>query len=180
MLVRSAYALGGLGSGFANTREELVALVSQAFTHTPQVLVDKSLKGWKEIEYEVVRDAYNNCVTVQDEGRTPPGCWGREGRSWGRGGLPPGPQQGLLSAFRGAGTAAVCPGELHPSSQNPAPPRAPGRGCHTWGVLGVVWGSPRWSPGWGRSWWEPAGTCLRQEQAGGSVWGSQDHPHSRR
>ncbi|NWX68335.1 PYR1 protein, partial [Alca torda] len=53
VLVRSAYALGGLGSGFANNREELVALVSQAFTHTSQVLVDKSLKGWKEIEYEV-------------------------------------------------------------------------------------------------------------------------------
>ncbi|KAF1541067.1 CAD protein, partial [Eudyptula albosignata] len=53
VLVRSAYALGGLGSGFANTREELAALVSQAFTHTSQVLVDKSLKGWKEIEYEV-------------------------------------------------------------------------------------------------------------------------------
>lgn len=68
MLVRSAYALGGLGSGFANNREELVALVSQAFTHTSQVLVDKSLKGWKEIEYEVVRDAYNNCVTVRDGG----------------------------------------------------------------------------------------------------------------
>lgn len=66
VLVRSAYALGGLGSGFANTREELVALVSQAFAHTSQVLVDKSLKGWKEIEYEVVRDAYNNCVTVLD------------------------------------------------------------------------------------------------------------------
>ncbi|NXE98082.1 PYR1 protein, partial [Menura novaehollandiae] len=53
VLVRSAYALGGLGSGFANSREELAALVSQAFTHTSQVLVDKSLKGWKEIEYEV-------------------------------------------------------------------------------------------------------------------------------
>ncbi|KFP00191.1 CAD protein, partial [Calypte anna] len=53
VLVRSAYALGGLGSGFANSCEELVALVSQAFTHTSQVLVDKSLKGWKEIEYEV-------------------------------------------------------------------------------------------------------------------------------
>lgn len=65
VLVRSAYALGGLGSGFASNREELAALVSQAFTHTSQVLVDKSLKGWKEIEYEVVRDAYNNCVTVQ-------------------------------------------------------------------------------------------------------------------
>ncbi|XP_053315882.1 CAD protein isoform X2 [Spea bombifrons] len=64
VLVRSAFALGGLGSGFANTKEELTALVSQAFAHTTQVLVDKSLKGWKEIEYEVVRDAYNNCVTV--------------------------------------------------------------------------------------------------------------------
>ncbi|XP_059583288.1 CAD protein isoform X3 [Alligator mississippiensis] len=64
VLVRSAYALGGLGSGFASNREELTALVSQAFAHTSQVLVDKSLQGWKEIEYEVVRDAYNNCVTV--------------------------------------------------------------------------------------------------------------------
>ncbi|MFT7803066.1 CAD protein [Arapaima gigas] len=64
VLVRSAFALGGLGSGFANNREELTALVTQAFAHTSQVLVDKSLKGWKEIEYEVVRDAYDNCVTV--------------------------------------------------------------------------------------------------------------------
>lgn len=64
-MVRSAYALGGLGSGFANTREELTSLVCQAFAHTTQVLVDKSLKGWKEIEYEVVRDAYNNCITVR-------------------------------------------------------------------------------------------------------------------
>uniref|UniRef100_A0A8D2JBK0 Multifunctional protein CAD n=1 Tax=Varanus komodoensis TaxID=61221 RepID=A0A8D2JBK0_VARKO len=64
VLVRSAYALGGLGSGFASGREELAALVSQALAHTSQVLVDKSLKGWKEIEYEVVRDAYDNCVTV--------------------------------------------------------------------------------------------------------------------
>ncbi|XP_064196290.1 CAD protein isoform X2 [Anguilla rostrata] len=64
VLVRSAFALGGLGSGFANGKEELVALVTQAFAHTSQVLVDKSLKGWKEIEYEVVRDAYDNCVTV--------------------------------------------------------------------------------------------------------------------
>ncbi|XP_061481947.1 CAD protein [Rhineura floridana] len=64
VLMRSAYALGGLGSGFANGREELTALVNQAFAHTSQVLVDKSLKGWKEIEYEVVRDAYDNCVTV--------------------------------------------------------------------------------------------------------------------
>lgn len=90
MLVRSAYALGGLGSGFANSREELVALVSQAFTHTSQVLVDKSLKGWKEIEYEVVRDAYNNCVTVWDGGH-PHLCWGGirggagAGGVWGRG-----------------------------------------------------------------------------------------------
>ena len=82
MLVRSAYALGGLGSGFANTREELVALVSQAFTHTSQVLVDKSLKGWKEIEYEVVRDAYNNCITVRGEGRPPGLLWGELTEAW--------------------------------------------------------------------------------------------------
>lgn len=66
--MRSAYALGGLGSGFANGKEELTALVSQAFAHTSQVLVDKSLKGWKEIEYEVVRDAYDNCITVRGFG----------------------------------------------------------------------------------------------------------------
>ncbi|CAG5928432.1 unnamed protein product [Menidia menidia] len=66
VLVRSAFALGGLGSGFANGREELVALVTAAFAHTSQVLVDKSLKGWKEIEYEVVRDAYDNCITNID------------------------------------------------------------------------------------------------------------------
>ncbi|KAG7280374.1 hypothetical protein CRUP_022202 [Coryphaenoides rupestris] len=64
VLVRSAFALGGLGSGFANNREELTTLVTAAFAHTLQVLVDKSLKGWKEIEYEVVRDAYDNCITV--------------------------------------------------------------------------------------------------------------------
>uniref|UniRef100_A0A671U9I1 Multifunctional protein CAD n=1 Tax=Sparus aurata TaxID=8175 RepID=A0A671U9I1_SPAAU len=64
VLVRSAFALGGLGSGFANNREELTPLVTSAFAHTSQVLVDKSLKGWKEIEYEVVRDAYDNCITV--------------------------------------------------------------------------------------------------------------------
>uniref|UniRef100_A0A8C4HMQ1 Multifunctional protein CAD n=1 Tax=Dicentrarchus labrax TaxID=13489 RepID=A0A8C4HMQ1_DICLA len=63
VLVRSAFALGGLGSGFANNREELTSLVTSAFAHTSQVLVDKSLKGWKEIEYEVVRDAYDNCIT---------------------------------------------------------------------------------------------------------------------
>lgn len=67
VLVRSAFALGGLGSGFANNREELTSLVTSAFAHTSQVLVDKSLKGWKEIEYEVVRDAYDNCVTVSKE-----------------------------------------------------------------------------------------------------------------
>lgn len=66
MLVRSAFALGGLGSGFANNKEEMITLVTQAFAHTSQVLVDKSLKGWKEIEYEVVRDAYDNCVTVRN------------------------------------------------------------------------------------------------------------------
>ncbi|KAF0023876.1 hypothetical protein F2P81_024506 [Scophthalmus maximus] len=64
VLVRSAFALGGLGSGFAYNKEELTTLVTSAFAHTTQVLVDKSLKGWKEIEYEVVRDAYDNCVTV--------------------------------------------------------------------------------------------------------------------
>lgn len=67
VLVRAAFSLGGLGSGFANNGEELVALVTAAFAHTSQVLVDKSLKGWKEIEYEVVRDAYDNCVTVSTE-----------------------------------------------------------------------------------------------------------------
>ncbi|XP_058879649.1 CAD protein isoform X3 [Acipenser ruthenus] len=64
VLVRAAFALGGLGSGFADNKEELNSLVTQAFAHTSQVLVDKSLKGWKEIEYEVVRDAYDNCITV--------------------------------------------------------------------------------------------------------------------
>ncbi|UMM16623.1 hypothetical protein L5515_013559 [Caenorhabditis briggsae] len=64
VLVRAAYALGGLGSGFADNREELVAIAQQALAHSNQVLVDKSLKGWKEVEYEVVRDAYDNCITV--------------------------------------------------------------------------------------------------------------------
>ncbi|OQR72659.1 CAD protein-like [Tropilaelaps mercedesae] len=64
VLVRGAYCLGGLGSGFANNDADLRALVSQALVHSPQVLLDKSLKGWKEVEYEVVRDAYDNCVTV--------------------------------------------------------------------------------------------------------------------
>ncbi|EYC13617.1 hypothetical protein Y032_0043g818 [Ancylostoma ceylanicum] len=64
VLVRAAFALGGLGSGFANNRAELVAIAQQALAHSDQVLIDKSLKGWKEVEYEVVRDAYDNCVTV--------------------------------------------------------------------------------------------------------------------
>ncbi|RWS23975.1 CAD protein-like protein, partial [Leptotrombidium deliense] len=64
ILVRAAYALGGLGSGFANSEDELRHLVSQALVHSTQVLLDKSLKGWKEVEYEVVRDAYDNCITV--------------------------------------------------------------------------------------------------------------------
>jgi carbamoyl-phosphate synthase/aspartate carbamoyltransferase/dihydroorotase len=63
-MIRAAFALGGLGSGFACNRDELVTLATTAFAHTNQVLVDKSLKGWKEVEYEVVRDAYNNCITV--------------------------------------------------------------------------------------------------------------------
>ncbi|CAB3411095.1 unnamed protein product [Caenorhabditis bovis] len=64
VLVRAAYALGGLGSGFASNRDELISIAQQALAHSNQVLVDKSLKGWKEVEYEVVRDAYDNCVTV--------------------------------------------------------------------------------------------------------------------
>ena len=64
VIVRAAYALGGLGSGFADNEEELNALCEKAFSFSPQVLVEKSLKGWKEIEYEVVRDRYDNCITV--------------------------------------------------------------------------------------------------------------------
>jgi carbamoyl-phosphate synthase large subunit len=64
IIVRSAYALGGLGSGFASTPEELENLSSRSLTLSPQILVEKSLKGWKELEYEVVRDASNNCITV--------------------------------------------------------------------------------------------------------------------
>lgn len=64
VLVRAAFALGGLGSGFAHNRTELIAIAQQALAHSDQVLVDKSLKGWKEVEYEVVRDAFDNCVTV--------------------------------------------------------------------------------------------------------------------
>ncbi|KAL9112050.1 MAG: hypothetical protein Q9227_003670 [Pyrenula ochraceoflavens] len=64
IIVRSAYALGGLGSGFANNPEELKNLSSRSLTLSPQILVEKSLKGWKEAEYEVVRDGSNNCITV--------------------------------------------------------------------------------------------------------------------
>jgi carbamoyl-phosphate synthase large subunit len=64
VIVRAAYALGGLGSGFCDNDKELKTLVEKAFSYSPQVLVEKSLKGWKEIEYEVVRDRYDNCITV--------------------------------------------------------------------------------------------------------------------
>ena len=64
VIVRAAYALGGLGSGFCDDEQQLVALVEKALAFSPQVLVEKSLKGWKEVEYEVVRDRYDNCITV--------------------------------------------------------------------------------------------------------------------
>lgn len=64
IIVRAAYALGGLGSGFCNNEQELEALAEKAFNYSSQLLVEKSLKGWKEIEYEVVRDRYDNCITV--------------------------------------------------------------------------------------------------------------------
>ena len=64
VILRAAYALGGLGSGFCDNEEELLVQAEEAFSFSPQVLVEKSLKGWKEIEYEVVRDCYNNCITV--------------------------------------------------------------------------------------------------------------------
>ncbi len=64
IIVRAAYALGGLGSGFCNDEEELRALATKAFNYSDQLLIEKSLKGWKEIEYEVVRDRYDNCITV--------------------------------------------------------------------------------------------------------------------
>lgn len=64
VIIRAAYALGGLGSGFADNEEELNVLAEKAFSFSPQVLVEKSLKGWKEVEYEVVRDCYDNCITV--------------------------------------------------------------------------------------------------------------------
>ena len=64
VIIRAAYALGGLGSGFCDNEEELNKIAEKAFSFSPQVLVEKSLKGWKEIEYEVVRDKYDNCITV--------------------------------------------------------------------------------------------------------------------
>ena len=64
VILRSAYALGGLGSGFCDDEAQLLRLAEKSFSFSPQVLVEKSLKGWKEIEYEVVRDAYDNCITV--------------------------------------------------------------------------------------------------------------------
>lgn len=64
VIVRAAYALGGLGSGFCDNSDELTALVEKALSFSPQVLVEKSLKGWKEVEYEVVRDRFDNCITV--------------------------------------------------------------------------------------------------------------------
>ncbi|MBQ5935784.1 MAG: carbamoyl-phosphate synthase (glutamine-hydrolyzing) large subunit [Bacteroidales bacterium] len=64
VILRAAYALGGLGSGFCDNRQELEAAAAKAFAFSPQVLVEKSLKGWKEIEYEVVRDCHDNCITV--------------------------------------------------------------------------------------------------------------------
>ncbi|MDE7394388.1 MAG: carbamoyl-phosphate synthase (glutamine-hydrolyzing) large subunit [Muribaculaceae bacterium] len=64
VIVRAAYALGGLGSGFCDNAQELVALTEKALSFSPQVLVEKSLKGWKEVEYEVVRDRFDNCITV--------------------------------------------------------------------------------------------------------------------
>ncbi|KAI4469316.1 carbamoyltransferase family member [Holotrichia oblita] len=64
VIIRPAYTLGGLGSGFCDNGDELDVLACKAFTYSPQILVEKSLKGWKEIEYEVVRDRYDNCITV--------------------------------------------------------------------------------------------------------------------
>lgn len=64
VMARAAFSLGGLGSGFADNKEELTNLAQQALAHSTQLIIDKSLKGWKEVEYEVVRDAYDNCITV--------------------------------------------------------------------------------------------------------------------
>lgn len=64
IIIRAAYTLGGLGSGFCENEEELKALAAKAFSYSPQILVEESLKGWKEVEYEVVRDRFDNCITV--------------------------------------------------------------------------------------------------------------------
>lgn len=64
IIIRAAYTLGGLGSGFCDNEDELEGLAAKAFTYSPQILVEKSLKGWKEVEYEVVRDRFDNCITV--------------------------------------------------------------------------------------------------------------------
>jgi carbamoyl-phosphate synthase large subunit len=64
VIIRAAYTLGGQGSGFCNDEDELVKMADKAFSYAPQILVEKSLKGWKEVEYEVVRDLYDNCITV--------------------------------------------------------------------------------------------------------------------
>ena len=64
LLIRSSFALGGLSSGFANNREELINLLTVGFKHCSHVIMDKSLKGWKELEYEIVRDSYDNCISV--------------------------------------------------------------------------------------------------------------------
>ena len=64
LLIRSSFALGGLSSGFANNREELISLLTVGFKHCSHVIMDKSLKGWKELEYEIVRDSYDNCISV--------------------------------------------------------------------------------------------------------------------
>ena len=64
VIVRAAYALGGLGSGFCDNRQQLISLTEKALSFSPQVLIEKSLKGWKEVEYEVVRDRFDNCITV--------------------------------------------------------------------------------------------------------------------
>ena len=64
LIIRAAYTLGGLGSGFCSNGQELRELAAKAFTYSPQILVEESLKGWKEVEYEVVRDRFDNCITV--------------------------------------------------------------------------------------------------------------------
>ena len=64
LIIRAAYTLGGLGSGFCSNEEELNKLAANAFSYSPQILVEESIKGWKEVEYEVVRDIYDNCITV--------------------------------------------------------------------------------------------------------------------